>query len=969
MEWLSQLAFASPAALWALAALPLIWLLLRTTPPRPREVRFPPFRLLEGLRNRRRQPARTPWWLMLLRMALAATLIFALAGPRIAPRVPVAAAEGGPWLVIVDDGWAAARNWPAVRRTLEELLAAAEQANRTVAIVGTTPRVAPPSLEPKAPQEWRERLAGLRPQALDTDRAALAERLAQLPFAPGQVFWLSDGLRDAGTEPFLQALGAPGAPVRAWLPKDADLPLALLPPKVEKEGLRLAAVRAVATGPLSVPVVLRARNGRPLAQADIVFPPAATRGEGVLKVPVLLRNQAAWMEIAGQRHAGAVWLLGDGLKRKTVLVISGDARGRTQPLLSPTYYVTKALQPFADVTEEPDPRAIPRWLKSGLSMLVLADVGRLPPEVERALVSWVRQGGMLLRFSGERIANASPLLLPVTLRQGERALGATLSWQQPQPLASFADNSPFAGLKPDPEVKVQRQVLAEPDAALPERTWARLADGTPLITARRAGRGWLVLVHVTASPEWSNLPLSGLFVQMLQRLTDMAPLARPHVPERDGMLAQEPVLRQNDAPQTAETRPARTVQGAYTPRQMLTGDGVLAPMPAHATPIAAAAFERVRPSPMHPAGLYARAGQVRGLNVGHAGLSLAPLPALPAGFARAGYTAGGMVDLARPLLAVAAALFLLDLLAMAGLAAGGAPGGLLRRRSAAALLLVAAISASSVLVSLVSAPLPAVAQEAQGSDDPQQLAFAMKATRNTHLAYVKTGDAQVDEIARAGLFGLSEMLAARTSVEPGEPIGIDIEKDEIAFFPLLYWPVTADAKTPSERALRKLDTFLKNGGTILFDTRDAPEAALAPDGMTPERRALQRILSKLDIPPLEPVPRTHVLTRAFYLLKSFPGRHAEAPLWVEATSIGRERRKLSPANADGVSAILITGNDMAGAWAMTETGRPLLPVAPGGARQRELAFRAGINIVMYTLTGNYKADQVHLPTILRRLGQ
>ncbi len=960
MEWLSQLSFAAPAALWALAALPLIWLLLRTTPPRPREVRFPPFRLLEGLRNRRRQPARTPWWLLLLRMALAAALILALAGPRLAPRAPIAEAGDGPWLVIVDDGWAAARNWPAMRRTLEELLARAEQVNRTLTIIGTSPRVAPPALEPKAPQEWRERIAGLRPQALDADRAALARRLARLSYRPGQVFWLSDGIRDAGVDAFLRALAALDAPVRAYVPKDAALPLALLPPRLTGDGLRVEALRPVATGPLSIPVILRAGNGRPLAQADVVFSPAATRGSGVINVPALLRNQAARLELAGQHHAGAVWLLGDGLKRKTVLVISGDARGKAQPLLSPTYYVTRALAPFADVTEEAGPRVVPRWLKSGLSMLVLADVGRLPPQVERALVGWVRAGGMLVRFAGERIANASPLLLPVTLRQGERALGATLSWQQPQPLAPFAQDSPFAGLAPDPEVKVRRQVLAEPDAGLPERTWASLADGTPLITAKRAGRGWLVLVHVTASPDWSNLPLSGLFVQMLERLAEMAPQARPHAPRKEDAALRPAADQVDGADEVRRAMVERMAPGAYTPRQMLTGDGLLAPMPAQAMPIRAAAFDKARPTPLHPAGLYARAGQARGLNVGYAKMTLRPLPTLPAGFSRAAYAVRGAVDLARPLFMAAAVLFLLDLLAMAWLAAGG---GLPRRRAVATRALVV------VLAVTLLTPATGWAQEGRGGDDPDRLAFALMATRETHLAYVKTGDAEVDELARAGLFGLSEVLTERTSVEPGEPIGIDIEKDEIAFFPLLYWPVTADAKAPSDKALRKLDTFLKNGGTILFDTRDAPDAALAPDSMTPQRRALQRILAKLDIPPLETVPRTHVLTRSFYLLKSFPGRFDEAPLWVEATSIGRERGKLSPANADGVSAILITGNDMAGAWAMTETGRPLLPVAPGGARQREYAFRAGINIVMYTLTGNYKADQVHLPTILKRLGQ
>jgi hypothetical protein len=72
---------------------------------------------------------------------------------------------------------------------------------------------------------------------------------------------------------------------------------------------------------------------------------------------------------------------------------------------------------------------------------------------------------------------------------------------------------------------------------------------------------------------------------------------------------------------------------------------------------------------------------------------------------------------------------------------------------------------------------------------------------------------------------------------------------------------------------------------------------------------------------------------------------------------------------DGVSSVLITGNDFAGAWAIDQEGRFLYPTDSPDPRQRELAFRSGVNIVMYTLTGNYKADQVHVPALLERLGQ
>jgi Domain of unknown function (DUF4159) len=236
-----------------------------------------------------------------------------------------------------------------------------------------------------------------------------------------------------------------------------------------------------------------------------------------------------------------------------------------------------------------------------------------------------------------------------------------------------------------------------------------------------------------------------------------------------------------------------------------------------------------------------------------------------------------------------------------------------------------------------------------------------------------TGDAEVDNVSRAGLAGLTLFLAQRTALEAGDPVGLDLARDELAFFPLIYWPISPNAPKPSAQALARIDAYMKQGGTVLFDTRDA---VIAPPGQGGESRgpgmlALRSILSSLDIPELEPISRDHVLTKTFYLLRDFPGRFNSGQLWVEAmptdTEIDEDKR---PARGgDGVSSILITSNDLAGAWAMRADGQPMLPLSPGEPRQREFAFRAGVNIVMYTLTGNYKADQVHIPALLERLGQ
>ncbi len=943
MTTLSAITFAHPAALVALLALPVIWWLLRATPPRPRRVRFAPFRILLGIRQRQQQAARTPWWLLALRLALASILILAVAGPRIAPPGPSLAANAakGPLLVILDDGWPSAANWQAMKSALESALRQAERAARPVILATTAPRAAAISLAARPARAWLDALPSFVPSALTPDRASLQKRLQRLSPPPAHILWLSGGLDHGQAAAFAAALLKLTGSVRLLAPPPQRLPLILSPPRLAKGVLHIGLRRAHRRAKSSAHVVLRARNGRPLGEAVATFAPGKTTASARLSLPLAIRNEAAMLTISGQNHAAATWLFDDSFRRKSVLVLSGESRRRGQPLLSPAYYILRALQPIAEVREIPSIAALEGKLDSTLSMLVLADIGKLDAPRAAAIRKWVRAGGVLVRFAGPRLAAGHDDLVPVRLRAGGRQLGAALSWEKPQGLAPFPKNSPLAGLSPDRDIKITRQVLAEPDANLAAHTWAALEDGTPLITARRQGAGLLVLVHTTANPDWSNLPLSGLFVGILARITALAPAARP------------PGSRSKAAAATV------ALAAPFTPVRALDGFGNLGPIPPDAAPIRAAAFATTRPSPRHPPGLYARPGQQRALNVTDGKTRLAPLPALPAAIARSGYEAAPARDFAPALFAAAFALFVLDLAAM--LALSGAGFSLRKQTTSAALALFALL--------LATAPQPAYAARDGKQPDPQALQFALRATSRTHLAYVLTGNAEVDEISRAGLSGLSAYLTMRTSVEPGEPFGINLERDEIAFFPLIYWPITADARPPSAKAREKLDIYLKNGGMILFDTRDAAEAATRPGTPTRRARALRRILAGLDIPPLEPAPPTHVLTRTFYLLKSWPGRHDSSPLWVEATSAGAEQRKLSPGNADGVSAILITGNDMAGAWATSASGRPLLPVIPGGARQREYAIRAGINIVMYALTGNYKADQVHIPAILKRLGQ
>ncbi len=557
-------------------------------------------------------------------------------------------------------------------------------------------------------------------------------------------------------------------------------------------------------------------------------------------------------------------------------------------------------------------------LDRGPAVIVLPDSGQVTPEQSDRLDQFMADGGVVLRFAGPIFAANPDPFVPVPLRAGDRTLSGALSWTTPQPLAPFPPDSPLEGLPLPEDVRIERQVLAQPGPLVNARTWARLADGTPLVTAERrenadgGNAGWLILVHTTAGPEWSNLPLSGLFVDMLRRIVALSA----------GVADDE---------ETIALRPLTT----------LDGFGRLGEASGSAMPISAGAFATTLATPSHPPGFYGAGETSRALNLAPAVPPLATLD-LPASVATRGYETGSEINLLPLLLAAAMALAIVDLLA--SMAVRGLLPSLRRPR-------VASVGAIALIVLMPSLLIVEQARAQAQSLSPDNL--ALTAANGTYLAYVVTGDPSVDMISQAGLDGLARVLTQRTAVEPDGALGVDPEHDELAFFSLLYWPITEDQPTPSRDAFDRLNAFLAQGGTILFDTRDAGFGGV-------NEGALRRLTSGLDIPPLRPVDPDHVLTRAFYLLQTFPGRYADDALWV---------MDADETVNDGVSPVIIGANDWASAWAMDAAGNPQFTTVPGGEWQREIAFRFGINLVMYVLTGNYKADQVHVPAILERLGQ
>ncbi|WP_282607632.1 DUF4159 domain-containing protein [Pelagibius sp. Alg239-R121] len=925
---LGLLAFTQPWLLATLIGLPLIWFLLRVTPPAPKTLAFPAVRLLLGLDPPEETPARTPLWLILLRMLIILLIIFGLAQPLINPAAQLPG--NGPVVLVIDNGWAAAKNWDGKVNAMVEVIDRAEREDRAVVLLRTAKR-SPESradLSPLLPAgEARELAQGIQPHPWQVDRLAALETLESQDLeGSAYIVWLSDGLADADSNAFAERLQAFGD---VTVLQDQAGALAKIVRKPGDDGLELVVPveRASSEGIENLTLTALAEGGTIVAREAVAFQSGDKTAELRLRLPTELRNRVTQLSLESESSAAATYLLDESSRRRPVGLVTAGSAQQSQPLLSEVYYLQRALEPYSEVRQG----SIDELLARKLAVLALPDIGNLTTDESDRLGNWVESGGLLLRFAGPRMAaDNDDDLLPVRLRGGDRILGGALTWDSPATLSDFAAGTPFAGLDIAGEVTVERQVLAEPSLELGEKTWARLSDGTPLITADPRDKGWVVLVHTTANTDWSNLALSGLFVDMLRRIV---------------------AVSQGVADGNANSIPLPPLEVMNGFGRLVSPGASVMPLPAATqpetadTPDTAAPAGGVAVDPNHPPGFYGEDAKQRiAHNLANHLPALEPLGVI-SGVEAASYSKSEEIDLKPWLLLAALILALADMLLSLFMR------GLVRPQ------MPSAATAIAVSLGIASGGLLAGDARAQSLVDEGR---ALEATLETRLAFVLTGAERVDGISEAGLQGLTRILRRRTSVEAGAPLGVNIERDELAFFPLLYWPITTDQRSPSPDAVRKLNDYLNNGGTILFDLRDPSATARIQGQQSQTNLALQRLTSDVNIPSLEPVPPEHVLRKSFYLMQEFPGRYAGGNLWIETSE--------SQAN-DGVARVIVGSNDWAGAWAITDLGRPILPVVPGKEAQREMAYRFGVNLVMYALTGNYKADQVHIPFILERLGQ
>lgn len=899
--------FLSPYLLLFLLVLPALWWLVRAIPPQPRRQRFPSLILLRTLSPTRQDAARTPLWLLILRMAALALLILAFSQPLYIPQQNHQTPQN--LLLILDNDWAATPHWEDRKKHALALGEATLRSGGHVALLLSAPEAdghMPRLLQPTDRIALQQVLSGLSAQPWPSDRAALAREIQALApeLRDATVITLSDGLAQPGDEALQSALQPAQHKEDIRWPRCDLFRLSIQHgphlmvqaetlPDCPKQTFRLLGMKLGAGNHFTIQANALLPTGAPHELESLL--PEATNLDA-LNLP----------SVPGP--AGIVLLPGRaGQRRIGLLRTNGD----DTPLTGSNFYLARAMQAIIPYQEGTADSLLPRHPD-----IIIATDGTLSGTALDDVLAWVRKGGILIRFAGPDLARQSQqtmkddeaALLPVPLLSGMRQLGGPMSWGTPQKLAPFPVNTPFAGLAIPDDATIFRQLLAQPTDDLSRHVWATLTDGTPLVTARREGHGLTILFHITPTADWSSLPLSGLFPQMMERLITRTPTMQ----------------------QTGDA--SHTQSDSLAPWRVLNPDKTLGLPAPSVRPLLKATDQTV--DALHQVGFYGGAAQHHPLNLADHQRPLADETALGS------LRPAGQAVIERPLwpalMLLALGLLLLDLCLSLG------RSGLFRlsRRAILSLgggLLIGGLQTFSL----------------HAADTDQTVPPAALATR---LAHIQTGDATTDDAVQQGLEGLTAFLNQRSTTHLDRPVGVVPGQDDLAFYPLLYWPIIPGTHL-DEAGKTALKNYLQHNGMILIDEMGAGGAMDGTDGSA-TRAALKNATEGLPIPPLAPLNEQHTLSHTFYLLHDFPGRIAGQPVYVS---------RQTNDDSEDVSPVIIGNADWAHAWAVDKNREHPFAVIPDGESQRTLAYRFGFNTIIYALTGNYKNDQRHYPEMLKRL--
>lgn len=897
IDFLNNVTFQNPEYFVFLLIVPILWKYFKEGPDRPVLKKFPAIILIAQNTSSDSTPIKKNYLNLLLKTLLVFLITVLLANPSEKKDFKTKP------LIIIDNGWDSGPGWEKINKGINQFLESKKSNTFTIFPTVASNKNKFNYLFEKKEFEIREYLKGIKPLALKPNYILLSKELPNFVQDDTKIFWFTNHYMNKEKKAFYDSIKSKNLKIYSSSKEDFPIILSLLSQEDNIYSFGLINMNKdldnffIDCYDIKQRIIIRQKVSQDKIKYD-----EQNFGNFSVEIPKEKNDLIYYFKISNSKSVSSVAIKSNYVKKKKIGLVQTNFQDNDNEYFRANFFVRKALESNYDLKSLP----LDQLLSPNKSLIISDDFDTTFFGFEERILQWIGEGGTFLKFAGDKFLShaennqLSSVLGIIPITKKVISVDGELSFKRNLSIAQISGKSPIRDFEIPKKIKINKYIeIPKNIDNLKLKFWVKLDNGAPLITQRPYEKGNLILVHLPANNEWSNISLSIFFPDLLNKIIQIS----------RGINAEE-------------------VQQIFKPLKILDALGNLVEPRIDTLNLDSKIFMDSKLTRDNPPGLYKNELGFHGLNISDYLQNEYDYIYLPKEIIIDDFNSNSSFEIKNFLVLLCLLVFVCETLV------NFLGRDFLKFKYFNPLKVM-------FLILIVFSPNIVFANE------------KLDYLGQTKLAYIQTGVEEIDRINYEGLREISSYISSKTSAILGSPIGLDLEKDEIDYFPIIYISLIKNAKNLNDISLGKLQNFINSGGILLFDCKASFESLFVEDCLI----LFKKHYKNLDISAFKKLTSESTLSKSFYLLNSYPGRKNEMVYIAYNNQI----------NNDKVLSIVIGNNDWTGAWAKDANNSFLLPLFENDKEQRDLSFRFGTNIVLYSLTGNYKSDQVHIPEILKRM--
>lgn len=896
IEFFYNISFANPEFFILLVLFPIIWVLFKDGLDNPNLKKFPAIVLIAKKKSSDISPNKSNYFSIFLKLLLFFLLVILLANPKQKDN------EFNESIIILDNSWYSGTTWKSMIETVNLLIDSKKENEFTVFTTVSKDNNKLNYLYKKKGFETKEFLKDIKPQAFKPEYRSLSKEILNFVQDDKMIFWFTNHYMDDEKSEFYNLIKKKN--IKVFNSKKYDFPQILTLLKQIDNNYRFSIFNPL-KNETRFYIDCYDERQRLIIRKEIINKEIdynnGNLGNFSIELPKEINNLISYFKINNTMSASGVAIKSNNVKKKDVGLIQTNYQKNENEYYRANFFIRKAIESKYKVNSLP----IEQLLLENKSLIISDDFDTTFFSSQEKILQWVAEGGTFLKFAGNKFMkhasdkNLDSFLGIIPITKEVISMDGELSFEKNLSINQIYHESPFKGLKIPEKVKIRKYIgipkLLENDINF----WITLENGASIVTHNAYKKGNIIFVHLPANNEWSNISLSIFFSDLLYKIIEMS--------------------RGTDT---------KRVDQVFKPFKILDGYGKFIEANIDTLNLEQNSLQKIQLNYKTPAGIYKNDFGYHGLNISNFLKTQYEYSKLPKEIILNNFDKSAGLNLLKIIIILCIVTFIFETLY-----------NFIKRSFLKFRFLN--INIVLILIFFIYSPYSVFSDE------------KINYVEKTKIGYLETKIKEVDKISYNGLTQISKYISSKTSAVLGNPIKIDLELNEVDYFPLIYVPLIKTDRGPSFKAIKKLQNFINSGGILFFDCKATYGSLFVEDCLI----NFNQKFKDLDISTFRKLTLENTLSKSFYLLDNYPGRKNEMVYIAFNNQI----------NNDKVLSVIIGNNDWTGAWAKDKKNEYSLPLFSNDKEQRILSKRFGTNIVLYSLTGSYKSDQVHIPEILKRM--